>query len=243
MPRRCPLTVLKHTFNNVNMCSAKAPPAPADDRSTSARIRDAALVTFAEAGFRAATVRAIAERAGVSPALVIHHFGSKERLRGACDAFVAGFVRERKVAAMQAGPGLDPLASLRDEDDRLPLLAYLARALLDGSSPVAALVDEMVADAEAVLAAGVASGTVRPLDHPRGVAAVLTLWSLGALVLHEHVRRILGTDLTGPMSTAALSAGYAVPAMEVLTHGLIAPGMYERLAAAQPAAGDAKEDA
>lgn len=215
----------------MNMRSANTPPGQADDRSTPARIRDAALVTFAEAGFRAATVRAIAERAGVSPALVIHHYGSKERLREACDAFVTGFVRERKVEAMKAGPGLDPLALLRDEDDRLPLLAYLARALQDGSAAVAALVDEMVADAEAVLAAGVESGMVRPLDHPRGVAAVLTLWSLGALVLHEHVRRVLGTDLTGPMSNVTLSAGYMVPAMEILTHGLIAPGMYERLAA------------
>lgn len=216
------------------MRSAKAPPAPADDRSTSARIRDAALVTFAESGFRAATVRAIAERAGVSPALVIHHYGSKERLREACDAFVTNFVRERKIEAMQAGPGLDPLALLRDDDDdRLPLLGYLGRALQDGSPAVATLVDEMIADAEAVLAAGVESGTVRPLDHPRGVASVLTLWSLGALVLHEHARRILGVDLTGPMSNAALSAGYTVPAMEILTHGLVAPGMYERLAAAE----------
>lgn len=220
------------------MRSAKSPPAPADDRSTPARIRDAALVTFAEAGFRAATVRAIAERAGVSPALVIHHYGSKERLREACDAFVVGFIRERKVEAMAAGPGLDPLSLLRDDDDRLPLLGYLGRALQEGSPAVATLVDEMVADAEAILAAGIASGTVRPLDHPRGVAAVLTLWSLGALVLHEHVRRVLGTDLTGPMATAALSGGYAVPAMEILTHGLLAPGMYERLAAADPAGPD-----
>jgi AcrR family transcriptional regulator len=230
------LTQPKRTFKNMNMRSAKAPPTPADDRSTAARIRDAALATFAEAGMRAATVRAIAERAGVSPALVIHHYGSKERLRAACDAFVTGFVRERKVEAMKAGPGLDPLALLRDDDDRLPLLAYLARALQDGSPAVAALVDEMVADAEAVLAAGVDSGMVRPLDHPRGVAAVLTLWSLGALVLHEHARRILGADLTGPMSSAALSAGYTVPAMEILTHGLVAPGMYERLATAAEAA-------
>jgi AcrR family transcriptional regulator len=239
------LTQSKHAFKNVNMRSAKTPPATADDRSTPARIRDAALVTFAESGFRAATVRAIAERASVSPALVIHHFGSKERLRAACDAFVAAFVRERKVEAMKAGPGLDPLALLRDEDDRLPLLAYLARALQDGSPAVAALVDEMIVDAEAVLAAGVDSGMVRPLDHPRGVAAVLTLWSLGALVLHEHARRVLGADLTGPMSSATLSAGYTVPAMEILTHGLVAPGMYERLAAAsaQPATDDSKEEA
>jgi AcrR family transcriptional regulator len=234
-------------FKNMNMRSAKAPPAPADDRSASARIRDAAIVVFAEAGFRAATVRAIAERAGVSAALVMHHYGSKERLREACDAFVTSFVRERKIEAMQAGPGLDPLALLRDGDDRLPLLGYLGRALQDGSPTVATLVDEMVADAEAILAAGVESGTVRPLDHPRGVAAVLTLWSLGALVLHEHVHRILGTDLTGPWSTAALSAGYTLPAVEILTRGLVAPGMYERLAAATeaapPGSAPAKEEA
>ena len=89
----------------------------------------------------------------MSPALVIHHFGSKERLREACDAFVTAFVRDRKIEAMPAGPGLDPLALLRDDDDRLPLLGYLARALQDGSPAVAALVDEMVADAEAILAA------------------------------------------------------------------------------------------
>jgi len=220
----------------MNVRSATPTPPVEDARSTPARIRDAAILVFAEAGFRAATVRAIAERAGVSPALVIHHYGSKGGLREACDAFVTGFVRERKIEAMQAGPGLDPLALLRDDDDSLPLLGYLGRSLQDGSPAVAALVDEMVADAEAILAAGVESGTVRPLDHPRGVAAVLTLWSLGALVLHEHVHRILGADLTGPWSTAALSAGYTLPAAEILTRGLVAPGVYERLAAAAEAA-------
>jgi len=214
----------------MNMRSVSPPPAN-DDRTARARIRDAALACFAEAGFKATTVRAVAERAGVSPALVMHHYGSKERLRAACDAFVTGFVRARKIEAMAAGPGLDPLSLLRDDDDRLPLLAYLARALGEGSAAVAGLVDEMIADAEEILAVGVASGTVRPLDHPRGVAAVLTLWSLGALVLHDHVRRALGSDLTGSMSSVSQSAGYTVPAMEILTRGLLAPGMYERMAA------------
>lgn len=215
---------------------ATSPSAP-DDRHAPARIRDAALATFAQVGFRQATVRTIAERAGVSPALVIHHYRSKERLRDACDEFVTGYVRQRKLEMMAAGPALDPLALLRAEDDRLPLLAYLARALQDGSPRVAALVDELVADAEAVLAAGVASGSVRPLDHPRGVAAVLTLWSLGALALHEHVRRVLGVDLTGPLSDTALNAPYTVPAMELLSRGLLTPAMAERLAGAAQAAG------
>ena len=229
----------------VNMRSASPPgsPSPGDDRSTQARIRDAALACFAEQGFAATTVRTIAARAGVSAALVIHHFGSKARLRTACDTFVSGYVRERKLAAMRAGPGLDPLSLLRSEDDRLPLLAYLARALHDDSPAVAALVDELIEDAETVLAAGVESGAVRALDHPRGVAAVLTLWWLGALVLHDHVERVLGVDLTGPVGASQRHPGYTVPALEILTRGLLAPGMYERLAAHANASGSEDEEA
>lgn len=204
---------------------------PPDDRSARTRIRDAALAAFAERGFRATTVRQVAEDAGVSPALVIHHFGSKERLREACDAFVAAHVRELKTAAMRAGPGLDPLSLLRSEDARLPLLAYLARALHDGAPTAATLVDEMVADAEGYLADGVASGALRPVGDLRGVATVLTLWSLGALVLHEHVRRLLGVDLTAPPSAAHLQGAYTRAAMEVLTHGVVDPAFLERMTA------------
>jgi len=44
------------------------------------RIRDAARVVFAQAGFDGATMRAIARRADVDPALVHHYFGSKHEL-------------------------------------------------------------------------------------------------------------------------------------------------------------------
>ncbi len=59
-----------------------------DDLTARARIRDSAIVYFGRHGFRTATVRAIAADADVSPALVIHHFGSKDGLREACDAYV-----------------------------------------------------------------------------------------------------------------------------------------------------------
>ena len=42
-----------------------------------ARIRLAALELFGAQGFDKTTIRQIATRAGVSPGLVIHHFGSK----------------------------------------------------------------------------------------------------------------------------------------------------------------------
>ncbi len=52
-------------------------PAGEDTRSA---LLDAAGVEFTERGFDGATVRAIAERAGVDPAMVNHWFGSKDAL-------------------------------------------------------------------------------------------------------------------------------------------------------------------
>jgi AcrR family transcriptional regulator len=59
-----------------------------DDLTTRARIRDAAIVLFGRDGFPATSVRAIATAAAVSPALVLHHFGSKDELRAACDTYI-----------------------------------------------------------------------------------------------------------------------------------------------------------
>jgi AcrR family transcriptional regulator len=47
---------------------------------TRGALLDAARVVFTERGFDGATVRAIAQRAGVDPAMVNHWFGSKDRL-------------------------------------------------------------------------------------------------------------------------------------------------------------------
>ena len=65
----------------------------ADDLHARARIRNAAVARFGQDGFRIG-LRAIAADAGVSPALIVHHFGSKEQLLKeivdrAADAFLA----------------------------------------------------------------------------------------------------------------------------------------------------------
>ena len=59
------------------------------DLTARATIRNAALRLFADRGHDAVTVREIATQAGVSPALVVHHFGSKDGLRAEVDAFAA----------------------------------------------------------------------------------------------------------------------------------------------------------
>ncbi|GIE76656.1 TetR family transcriptional regulator [Actinoplanes philippinensis] len=75
-------------------------------REAQRAILDAARDVFAEHGFRGGVLRDVADRAGVSAANIIHHFGSKERLlvalleerdlgnsrelRATSDGFVAG---------------------------------------------------------------------------------------------------------------------------------------------------------
>jgi TetR/AcrR family transcriptional regulator, transcriptional repressor of bet genes len=71
----------------------------------------AALDLIAEGGPQAATVRAIAERAGVTPGLIRHYFHRKEDLIAAAyAAFAAQMTADHRATLEGAGP--DPLARL-----------------------------------------------------------------------------------------------------------------------------------
>jgi AcrR family transcriptional regulator len=196
-----------------------------DDVSARDRIRDAAIVEFAERGVAGTSLKAIATRADVSQGLIVHHFGSKDGLREACDAYVAAVISKNKHAQVH-GPGFDPIGALRATEEARPLMRYLGRTLGDGHPQVATIVDEMIADAVTYMAEGERNGIIKPSDYPRERAAILVLWSLGMLTLHEHLDRHLGIDLFG--DTAQL-ANYLLPASELLSHGVIADGVYEQL--------------
>lgn len=213
------------------MRSARPSPDP-DDRTTQARIRDAAIAQFAEHGVKGASIRAIAKEAGVSPALVIHHFGSKDALRAACDEHVAEMIRSRKGAAMAQGPNIDPLASLRAASEGVPLLRYLARTLVDNTPQVAGLLDRLVDDAAEYMEEGVEAGLLKPSRFPRERAALLTLWSVGNVVLHEHVERLLDIDLLGDWYETPEAKNYVGPALDILAGGLMTDAAAARIRAA-----------
>ena len=69
------------------------------DLTARARLRDAAIELFAERGFDKTSMKAIAEAAGVSPGLVIHHYGSKDELRRVCDEHVIAKLLDERFAA------------------------------------------------------------------------------------------------------------------------------------------------
>jgi AcrR family transcriptional regulator len=214
------LTRIEHLYRLLNMRSASVgteQDSPIDDRTTKARIRDAAIACFAEHGMAATTVRKVAAAANVSPGLVMHHFESMDGLRVACDKHVTATIRELKSGAMAAGARFDPLAALRSHQSGPPLAKYLARTLVDGSPHVIELVDEIVADAVEYSETGVETGLLIPSEYPHERAAIMTMWSLGALVLHEHLTRLIGVDITEPIDNPKAASSYVAPILEILS--------------------------
>jgi AcrR family transcriptional regulator len=195
----------------------------ADDLTGRARIRDAALLEFAEHGTKGATIRGIAKAAGVSPALVQHHFGTKEALRRECDEYALAAVREIKEEALSGGIG-DPGFLALAMRTALPVQRYFARALTDGSPAAVALFDDTVAYTEEVLAQGRPGLAVPRTDDLHAYAAVMTTMTFGLMVLHEHISRSLG----GNTLTAEGYPRMALAMMDLLDDQLMAPELVEQ---------------
>lgn len=134
-----------------------------EDLTGRARLRRCALELFAERGFEATSTRAVAAAAGLSPALVTRHFGSKQGLRAAVDEEVLGRIGE---ALAGSGPGSrsgDLMASLGDVSAQLfgadPVLrGYLRQVLLEDSEASADLFARLLRGARGELERLAAAG-------------------------------------------------------------------------------------
>lgn len=185
------------------------------DLTARAAIRNAALRLFAEHGHDAVTVRQIAAVAGVSPALVVHHFGSKEGLREAVDAhaaqaFEAIFGDEGQddlVATMLAGNSTSLAeAFARGFPPGSPLPAYLRRLLLTNDPAGAALFGRWFAMTAGLMEQMAAAGFVTPTDDPAARAALLLVNDLGLILLRNQVATTLGVDPLSPEGMTRLAA-------------------------------------
>jgi len=165
-----------------------------EDLTTRARIRDAAISLFPRDGYTGTTVRAIAAVADVSPALVLHHFGSKDRLRTDCDEYVIQRLGEVKRDAMHQSTYGDGGAIAAVYQLFEPVLRYLAWTLGTSGDAANRIFDDLIEDAVAQLDEAIDVGLVNPVGDVRRQAAVLVVMQLGGLVLHEHYSRALGVD-------------------------------------------------
>jgi TetR/AcrR family transcriptional regulator, regulator of cefoperazone and chloramphenicol sensitivity len=198
-----------------------------DDRTARAVIRDEALRLFAEHGPEAVTVRQIAAAAGVSPGLILHHFGSKQGLREAVDQHVLTLfdVMLGEMTGEHAYDLFDPAASgslaeaiVRHLPPQSPVPAYLRRLLLDGGEGGRELFRRLFQLSAHTLDALAAAGLAAPGADPAVRAAFLMSNDLAVLLLREHLAEVLGTD---PLSDAGI-ARWAREALAIYGSGLLA---------------------
>lgn len=185
------------------------------DLTTKARIRDAALNRFPRDGFAATTIRAIATEAGVSPGLVVHHFGSKDGLREACDSYVVGKFRETKLAAMEDENVSNPGFAATAFQVAGPLLRYFSWALVRGHSAADELFDEMVREGLEITRTAIDKGMVKDSPDITTRTTVHMALMLGMTALHSHVERNTGVDPLSPEGMATIT-----PALMEIFSGL-----------------------
>ncbi|HEX7323673.1 MAG TPA: TetR family transcriptional regulator [Mycobacterium sp.] len=188
------------------------------DLTTTARIRDAAIEQFGQHGFRVG-VRVIAEAAGVSPGLVIHHFGSKDGLLKACDAYVAEEIRVGKSEAMQSSDPATWLAAMAEIESYAPMMAYLVRSMQSGGELAKTLWRTMISNAEEYLGEGVRAGTIKPSRDPKARAKYLAITGGGGFLLYLQMHET-PTDLRAVLHDYANDM--TLPALEIYTKGLMA---------------------
>jgi AcrR family transcriptional regulator len=192
------------------------------DLTARARLRDAAIESFAEEGFDTG-LRTIAVRAGVSPGLITHHFGSKAALRAECDAEVLRQYRLVKSDAV-ARPSAHLLEALTAPGMSATILVYLLRAILAGGRSAEDFLDHLMDDARPVMAEGVAVGLVRPSRDEEARLRYLTYQTLGALIV-QFVTMPPGPPGPPERFVASLRAGQQdtiLPILELFTEGLLA---------------------
>ncbi len=179
------------------------------DLTARACIRNAALRLFADHGHDAVSVRRVGAEAGVSPALVLHHFGSKAGLREAVDRYAAHLiddVREQSedMAAVIAGGNAASVAELFAQvfPPDSPLPAYVRRLLMSGDPSGVALFGKWFEASRQIVDDMVAGGLARPTEDPDVRAAFLLAADVALLLLRDPLTTVLGFD---PLSRDGLT--------------------------------------
>lgn len=170
--------------------------------TTRQRILDAALACFARDGF-AASVRTIAGEAGVSAALVIHHFSDKAGLRRACDQAAIHAVTRKDAPR-------DEVTRRSIAEGLAPFVRYITRVLVEEGEGAAAVFDALVAESDRFLDAAGFGVDTEPAGEDARVA--LTAYSLAPLLLGGLIARRFGHDEVDADVLLRLDNGFAAVA-------------------------------
>jgi AcrR family transcriptional regulator len=169
------------------------------DLTGKARIREAALELFAAHGVASTSLRSVAKQAGVSPGLIVHHFGSKQ---GLCQAVDEAVVKRIEMALAEVpldGSGGDPFEQRREMVTALlrgqPVLCnYIGRALSEDTEASAALFHRLFESARRDRAL-VEAGVMRAQSDSFWRVIHQMLLIVGPMMMRPLIERELGGSL------------------------------------------------
>jgi AcrR family transcriptional regulator len=171
----------------------RSPTVQDSDLSARTKIREAALSLFGREGF-AVSIRAIADAAGCSPGLVIHHFGNKDGLREAVDHSVMETLLQRfggiskELAADELSRTMgDVFADVIGAS--AAVRQYIRRSLLEGTPASQTIFDELLALTDASLGQLQRAGGLRESSDPQWRPYQLLFVILGTLLLEPAIQR------------------------------------------------------
>jgi len=140
---------------------------------TRGRVIDAALVSFADRGFEATSLDALAANLGVTKQTILYHFGSKDALLAAViDRSAAELADALERALAKAGPGFLRVEALVKATFRLAarrpellgLLREVSRLGPPATTQLMEALDPLIERARAFLEAEMDAGTMRRQD-------------------------------------------------------------------------------
>lgn len=159
----------------------------------------AGMKLFAERGFAAVGLREIAAAAGVSLGLVRTHFGSKDGLREAIDAYVLEEIRALYAAVLEHSSVEALEQAVEDALDWIPrdhdALMYARMSLMERTPGSQALFDEMLAVMRQFIDNNARLGFLQP-DVDREWAAIYMVFDfIGPAVIEPFAEHALGQSM------------------------------------------------
>lgn len=173
---------------------------------TKERLIDIATKAFSESGFAATSLRSIAKLAGVSPALLVHHFGSRDGLIEQCIMRGLGLWVAEKQSFVDVSLST-ALAQWQGAIDKHgPKLQFFRQVLLSGGPAADMLFRRMVQEAEIMIRTEQSKGKMRKTENVSDLALIMSLHGLAPLVLQDQVNAYLGGSFQDPVLGGRLAA-------------------------------------